>query len=181
MLTHRKEQKRECFCFTHYLPFAMHFLCLCTLNALLAVVSKCSCLQEAQVSLPDGSLCNCISKQGGQAEGILAGWSQSWNLPLCLRNGADEERCLPVLGLPGLGWEGSLQICLLLSVLTFIHFSLSSPSSLPTISCKTNGIVSNPVDASTMQIQVITCLQTGLANTPVKHPCTITHRLWKES
>lgn len=111
----------------------------------------------------------------------MAGWSQSWNLPLCLRNGADEERCLPVLGLPGLGREGSLQICLLLSVLTFIHFSLSSPSSLPTISCKTNGIVSNPVDASTMQIQVITCLQTGLANTPVKHPCTITQRLCKES
>lgn len=64
MLTHRKEQKRECFCITHYLPFAMHFPCLCTLNALLTVVLKCACVHEAQASLPDGSQCNLTSKEG---------------------------------------------------------------------------------------------------------------------
>ena len=69
MLTHRKEQKRECFCITHYLPFAMHFPCLCTLNALLAVVSKCACVREEQASLPDGSLCNRTSKEGVKVEG----------------------------------------------------------------------------------------------------------------
>lgn len=69
MLTHRNKQKRECFCITHYLPFAMHFPCLCTLNALLTVVSKPACIHEAQASLPDGSLCNCTSKEGVKVEG----------------------------------------------------------------------------------------------------------------
>lgn len=69
MLTHRKEQKRECVCITHYLSFAMHFPCLYTLNALLTVVSKCACVREPQASLPDGSLCNCTSKEGVEVEG----------------------------------------------------------------------------------------------------------------
>lgn len=64
MLTHWKEEKRDCFCINYYLPFAMHFPCLCILSTLLALVSKYVCV----FMKPDGSLCNHTSKEGVKVE-----------------------------------------------------------------------------------------------------------------
>lgn len=64
MLTHWKEEKGDCFCITQYLPFAMHFPCLCIWSILLAPISKNVCV----LMKPDGSLCNHTSKEGVKVE-----------------------------------------------------------------------------------------------------------------
>lgn len=160
-MTHRKEQKRECFCSTHSLPFAMHFPSLCTLNALLTVVSKCVCIPEAQ-----GFVARWISMQlhfkgrgkgGGRRRGF---WQEGAGCGICpFALGMVQMGSTVCQPLDCMFWRERkasklVSFFLFLSSLIFFFYFLSSPSSFPAINCKTNGIVSKSVNAAAVQVWI---------------------------